>query len=190
MFNPHAQGIRAKERYHRDGPFVEHINKSRILSASPLPKGQAETTVSKDLGRQHNVYIIHDVLSDDERIAYLQHAADAPRVPNSRTAGASTELHYTRDGSVPAYADVNQPTAALPPHVLTVSDKAADCIQSAVGTNVFTVLDTCVDMQLGHTLSRGGSLRAQSDTASMWGCVALVSFGQTRWIRISKKNAS
>lgn len=189
MHNPHSQSIRSRERYERDGPFVRHINDSKDLQGQRLWKGQAETSVSKDLGNNHRIVIIHNVIEPSNRVLYLQHASDVPRVLSE---GNCSELHYTRDGSVPSYANVNQPTAALPKHVMDMSSQISDQISQTIPENVYTVLDTCTDIQLSHTDKNGGALRVQSDfcaESKNWGCTALLSFGQTRWIRFSKKNA-
>lgn len=192
MFNPHSQGIRSKERFQRDGPYVSEIEKGKTLLPRKLWSGQAQTLVSKDLGNGHKIHIIDDVLSKEERITYLQYAADSPRVPNSETEGSFTELFYTRDGSVPMHARINQPTVALPEHVLHVSNQVEAAIKAAVPANCFTVLDSAVDIEMSAKIQNGGTIRQQTDqcaVSSEWGCTAFLTFGQTRWLRISKNNA-
>jgi len=187
MFDPHKQGIRSRERYERDGPFVSHLNDSRNIHPQKLWKGQAETTVSKDLGDGNHLLIVHNALTPELRVSYLQQAGDTQRVLN--TAGNSMEMNYTRDGSVPSYANINQPTESLPAHILELSEPVSSSISSAIAGHMYTVLDTCSEIQLGKSLSCGGSIRQQSDYSSQWGCISMLSFGQTRWIRISKNGA-
>lgn len=209
MFDPHAQGIRNKQQYQRDGPFVAHIDASKELAPQRLWKGQAETTVSKDLGHGHHIHIFHNVLEEKDRISYLQNAENMKRIRSSFKTGHISEIHYTRDGSTPSYANVNQQTAVFPQHILSVSDKIKKELLSTVSENPYTVLESAVDMALESSLSNGGSLGLQSGLSAvpmikaekgqlrssrvqsaMLGCVALVSFGQTRWIRVSKKEAT
>ena len=189
MFDPHRQGIRSRERYERDGPYVSHMNKSKVLAAQQLWKGQAETTVSKDLGGGNHIYIIHDAVSESERISYLQQAADTTRMT---TPSGISQMYFTRDGSVPSYADVNQPTETLPSHMLTICSTVSDSVSSAVADNPYTVLDNCAEYEFASTAYKGGGISTQSDAcaeSSKWGCTAMLSFGQTRWIRFSKNNA-
>ena len=189
MFNPHRQGIRSRERYERDGPYVSHINKSKTIAAQQLWKGQAETAVSKDLGGGNHIYIIHNAVSESERISYLQRAADTSR---TNTPSGITQMYFTRDGSVPVYADVNQPTQTLPSHVLTMCSIVSESVSSAVAENPYTVLDNCAEYEFASTAHRGAGLAPHSDAcseSSKWGCIAMLSFGQTRWIRFSKNNA-
>lgn len=189
MFNPHKQGIRSQELYERDGPYVSHINKSKTIAPQSLWKGQAETTVSKDLGGGNHIYIVHNAVSNSERISYLQRAADTSR---KTTPSGIKHMYFTRDGSVPVYADVNQPTQTLPSHVLTMCSIVSESISSAVTENPYTVLDNCAEYEFAATSYKGGCIAPQSDgcvESSKWGCIAMLSFGQSRWIRFSKNNA-
>lgn len=187
MFDPHKQGIRSRERYERDGPFVSHVNESKNIQPQKLWKGQAETTVSKDLGDGNHLFIVRNVLTQEQRVSYLQCSADTQRVPS--TIGNAMEMNFTRDGTVPAYANVNQPTDTLPTHILDVSESVSSSISSAMPGNIYTVLDTCAEIQLSKSMPNGGCLRQQSEYASHWGCVSMLSFGQTRWMRVSKNDA-
>ena len=187
MFDPHKQGIRSRERYERDGPFVSLINESKHITPPPLWKGQAETTVSKDLGNGNHLLIIHNILLPDERVSYLQRVGDIQHVDS--TIGNSMEMNFTRDGSVPSYADVNQPTQVLPSHILEVAESVSSSTSAAIAGHIYTVLDTCAEIKLGKTMVRGGNICQQSDNLSQWGCISILSFGQTRWMRISKVGA-
>tara|TARA_B100000787_G_C16198713_1_gene302940 strand:- start:8655 stop:9470 length:816 start_codon:yes stop_codon:yes gene_type:complete len=190
MFNPHKQAIRGRERYERDGPYVTKLNDSTKIQVARLAGGNAETTVAKDLGGGCELLIFRDVLGSEERVQYLQSTSTVERVPDA----LKTHLHmnYTRDGGVPSYADVNQKTLALPSPWLTLAEKVADDIQTAKPGFGHTVLDTALELEMGPDLRCGGTFVKQSDKcgfSSHWGAVALVSFGQTRWLKVTKNGA-
>lgn len=125
--------------------------------------------------------------------ALAEYCAALPRV--SRVRGAAgfghlkprREICYTPDGKPYVYSGKSQPTVRYPPHVLTVVDRILDAARRHDPDTRYTVLSTGVDIEYSAALPRGGSIGEHSDDEMRWGMVAVLSLGQTRYLRIRRR---
>lgn len=138
----------------------------------------------------NSVLVIDNVLSPTECAQYLEKAVNVYR-PGGKSAFGRTkprkEVCYTPHGLPYKYSGILHTSAPFPPHVLTIVPTLQSYIQALVPDNVYTELSNGVDIVYSAEFERGGSISAHSDDEDEWGLVIILSFGQTRWLRVRNK---
>ena len=82
------------------------------------------------------------------------------------------------------YSNKVQPTETYPPHVLCIIPTIMSNLEKFIPSNIFTQLSSGIDILYSDIHKGGGSNGAHSDDEDDWGLVVILSFGQTRWLRI------
>ena len=95
------------------------------------------------------------------------------------------EVCYSTNGDAYVYSGRAQPTTLFPRHVQTLVPVILRAVEKLVPDNRFTKLDHGIDISYDDRVPRGGSNGAHRDDENAeWGLVAIVSLGQTRWLRV------
>lgn len=90
-------------------------------------------------------------------------------------------------GEAYTYSGKQHPTSAYPPHVLAIVPTLLASLQPFIKENIYTKLSHGIDILYSENDLKGGSNGAHSDDEMHWGLVIILSFGQTRWLRVRKK---
>ena len=187
MLNSHNQSIRLKKSFNRDGPHVHKIDISKIISSRKMWPGQCESAESKKLDGDNRIYILKDFLNPSERIQYIQESYRHEKSP-SVDGGCHNKLEFTRNGKPYTFSPQSHKTLHFKKHIQDISKKILETIKTkeSFGLNL---MDSATEYEYGVDISNGGSLLSTQDTEGDWNHVAFYALGQTRYLRITKKNA-
>lgn len=130
-------------------------------------------------------------LSTLERQKYIESAVEVQRFTGRSGFGPKprAEVCYTVDGTPFVYSNISHKTVIYPEHVSCIIPNILQCvdkhcIQKSLPRNTFTVPSHAIDIVYNNVFPRGGSVSAHGDNEHQWGLVTIMSFGQTRWLRV------
>lgn len=162
-----------------------------IVMDSKRPAFKGQTVIDSEgiytLDPENQIIVVHDFLSDFDVGCYLEEADKVKRY--SCRAGwcvkPREEVCYTLDGMPYTYSGVAHPTTTFPPHVLDLLQLAEERVYEEYGSKFESLkLSTGVDILYSDKFERGGSIAPHTDDEQHWPLVLIVSFGQTRYLRV------
>lgn len=169
------------------------LNRDSIIESSKydcrVPRGDTHTETVQ-LCDDCSVVIVNDFLDDDSLSEYIDQSCTANRIRDSTVFGAQKpryEVSYTVDGNVNQYSGRKHHTTKYPDHVLKLTEKIQSVVEEHYGP---IQLSTGIDIHYPRILSGGGSISKHSDDEMDWCAVAIYSLGQTRYLRVRRKDGS
>jgi alkylated DNA repair dioxygenase AlkB len=130
-------------------------------------------------------------LAKEERQQYLEKAVEVQRFLGRAGFGPKprAEVCYTADGESFVYSNISHKTIKYPEHVSFLIPKMLECVDKhclskRLPRNTFTMPSHAIDIVYNNAFPRGGSVSAHGDNEQPWGLVTIMSFGQTRWLRV------
>lgn len=145
------------------------------------------------LDSENFLVVIKNVLSSSEVDMYLDQAANVERESGKSGFGYKPRVErcYTLTGKPLVYSRVTHKTSKYPEHVSatmkTVKEKVDITLaDNRVKTNYHALADG-IDIVYDDTFPRGGSVAAHKDQMAPYGRVDILSFGQTRLMRIRRE---
>jgi alkylated DNA repair dioxygenase AlkB len=138
-------------------------------------------------GNGNALVVLKDVLSVEQLQEYLQKAQEVPRESGRSAFGHAKprkELCYTTNGQPYKYSNIYHKTIKYPEHVKQLLDIVEPHLRSLTKCANLE-RNHAVDIEYGPEQERGGSIgRHQDNEHPDWAAVIIVSFGQTRVLRI------
>ena len=187
MFDPHAQHIRYSHTFERDGPNVTKLNKAAELAPRKIWFGQCETRENKKLNDDNKIIYLNNFLKPSERIKFIQQSYMAERSP-AKEGGNHNKLEFTRNGKPYYFSPYPHKTTSFSENISFMSRKVLEQIGTIESTE-HDLMDSATEIEYGIGMVNGGSIEKTADTEGEWKHVGFVAFGQTRYLRITKKGA-
>lgn len=151
-----------------------------------------EKTGIYDLDPKNSIVLIKNVLPDVEVDKYLQGAADVERESGKSGFGYKPRIErcYTLTKAPLRYSGVAHKTSCYPEHVSAMMKQIKTSVDEMLERNgmrsKYNVLADGIDIVYDDTFPRGGSVAAHKDLMDKYGRVDVVSFGQTRLMRVRR----
>ena len=183
MFCPHGQNIRKSKTFQRDGPFVSMLDKSALLPARTIWRGQCVSNESKRLDIGNKIIIHENFLEPQERISFIQESfrGTVEKCPSN----GHNAIDYTINGKPYSFSPTPKKTAHFKDHILNISKKILEKQEN----EEHTLMDSATEYEYGVEMVCGGKIEKTNDVAAEWGMVALYALGQTRMLRVTKNGA-
>lgn len=178
---------------------IELIIKPMPCRRPPFRKQNVyETTGLHKLDDINFLLLIENILPKPILINYFKHALNVKRYKTSMPYGYSMpprhQICYTMEDQ-----EIVHPTqkygeimTTYPTHVLDLIPYFMNRIKEYIPNNPYVILSTGLDILYSPQFPRGGSIAAHSDYLGdpdrKWGLIIIYSIGQTRYIRIRRKD--
>lgn len=167
----------------------DDIIKSSGYECKKLPRGSIYDSTF-ELPDGCRVLIVNDFLEEDELNEYMDKSCTVNRMRGCTAFGAQKpryEVSYTIDGEPNQYSGIKHYTVQYPDHVLQLAKKIQAVIEEEYGS---VQLSTGIDIHYCNTIRGSGSIAKHSDDEMDWCAVAVYSLGQTRYLRVRRKDGS
>jgi alkylated DNA repair dioxygenase AlkB len=141
------------------------------------------------LNDENTLALCYNILPVEELNQYIKAACEVDRVQGKSAFNSLTsrkEICYTVDGRVFRYSGHDHITTKYPKHALQVVLRIYEKIQLLFPHNPYHELSTALDILYSNEFERGGKVGAHGDKDDAWGIVAILSLGQTRWLRLRR----
>jgi alkylated DNA repair dioxygenase AlkB len=152
------------------------IDSSRLMTISSEP--MAEKNI---LALQYNF------LTEKELEAYVDASCKVIRFGGKSIHNSlkpRRDIGYTVDGHNIRYSNQFHPTRRYPPHTFPVLKRINQYLDATFPQHPFHELSDGLDILYSNDFERGGSVGSHADDERSWGIVAILSLGQTRWLRV------
>lgn len=152
----------------------------RTLESTGVVKFDAENTAALQTS----------FLTNSELQAYIEAATKVDRFRGKSAFNSEKprrEVCYTVDGTAFLYSGHAHPTTRYPPHTKPILERMREYYRSTFPGNAFKRVSASLDILYSSEFPGGGKAGAHGDNEQPWGLVLILSLGQTRWLRIRRK---
>lgn len=152
---------------------------------------------SIDIDDTNSVLVIPNVLSDSQLEQYINRSIEVDRVRGKSAFGMDKpriEVAYTIDGNPFSYSGKQHYTTRYPSHVTDIIPILLNEVDEELGESSDWELSTGIDIIYPSIFPGSGSIGAHSDDEAMsmygrhWDLILIYSLGQTRYLRVRRRD--
>ncbi len=134
-----------------------------------------------------NSIIVKNQFLDNENLSqFIKNIANTKRISSYSGFGIKPryEVCYTVTGEPYVYSNFSHYTIKFPSYILDIVPNILSIIEEFGLDNKYKNISHGVNILYSSDFERGGSISAHKDNEMEWGLVIILSYGQSRWLRV------